>query len=268
MTRIPLANKYGLPGIEAATESAEIQPWYGERYEQRFEQGVIKSTVVDAGNTPTTVLRPGLLLARRADKLYYAYDPDGSGDPLDAQAVAVLPHSIDMLNSAGTAVDKTAWLLIGGSLIAGNLLLLDAQARGQLMAGGKFRFDDDLYSSYAFMGAPRGCYQLITNATLTAAQSGWLFVCTTADCNITLPTIAAGLRYRVLMAANQELVITGSSNIIAGNTVAASTITATTTAEQIGICWQIEAVYVGTTLKWLVTREHTAGDEAFTVAVA
>ena len=73
--------RYGsLPGIGTLTEETPKRIWWGrEEHLLYTSNSFIDSTAVDAGNTPTTTLRAGLLMARQtADSNLYAFNHDAT----------------------------------------------------------------------------------------------------------------------------------------------------------------------------------------------
>jgi len=95
-------------------------------------QGIIDSTAVDAGNTPTTKLRKGLCLGQiTATGKFAQYDPLAE----DGTEVfkGVLGDEVNMLNGAideVTALDqKVGCIIQSGILIENRLIGLDAAAK-------------------------------------------------------------------------------------------------------------------------------------------
>lgn len=259
----------GVPGFTDIRETVENQVTF-----QTFFQGdviydafpILASTAVDAGNTPTTALRPGLLVAKLdTDGSYVAYDPDANDG--SQEAVGVLIKEINMLDytTAAAAARVGDAIVIQGKLKASAVLNLDMQARRQLAARG-FTFDDAVWTPPAsFRRVHRLTAAEITAdaKTLTAADSGKLFITTGGDgaFTFTLPTIAAGLVYEFLNYVAQDMVITSAegNNIVATNDIAASSITLGTSNEEIAARLRVEAVYVdATVLKWICTPAKAA----------
>lgn len=92
---------------------------------------VLVSTAVDAGNTPTTTLRKGLVLGKvTASGKYKEYDPNA----VDGSQVAklILADKVDMLDETATAVDTEGVAVFRGDFIAANLPGLDAAAKTAL----------------------------------------------------------------------------------------------------------------------------------------
>lgn len=253
-------------GMTALYETEEVQVTMSgpQGQTQIIEgQGVqIKSSVTDSGNTPTTTIRGGNLLAQKAsDDLLYLYDPDATdGTQLP---VGVLPAHLSMLQN-GTAVNKGVKWLKGGILKVAQLLGLDYHARAVLLRSG-FHFDSVQPDGAAFLVHHRKAQQTATDVTVTAADNGDLFVATAAA-TFTLPTKAHGLSFEFLQTADANMVITSASSsddIIAKGDAGADTLTFSTSSEKIGSRVRISCIYVGADLKWIA---ENLGGTTMTVA--
>ena len=260
---------FNAPSWEQARESEEVQVL--ARGDDGWTGAVrapveMDSTNVDAGNTPTTTLRGGNVVAiQTADGNGYLYDPDaadGSQCP-----VGVLPAYTDMLNK-GVATDTFQDLLIAGILKEDTLVNADAAALATLARLG-FRIipaSGNPVPTGAEFGDHPSCNIIDAGPTRTVlvAENGALFTATGTH-NFTLPTIAHGLQYRFFQATDNPLIVTGSSNIIAVNNAAASTLTFNTASQQIGSHVRVEARYeaTGGALKWFTSN---LGGTTMTVA--
>ena len=248
---------WGIPGSGTITETSESEIlWGGDAGKGLavWKSAVIQGETRDSGNTPTTLLRPGLVLGQlSADSHFTDYDPDASdGSEI---ATAILGTEIRAQDFNATDQDRVFRVLVAGPVKAAMLNGLDDQARVQL--GPRFMFDDDLPGGHNFLGRALVSREVVTDTTLTAADNGKRIVCTTADCNITLPAIASnvGFKVEIVRASEHELVITSpeGNNILGPNDASATTATWTTATNQIGVVAQIEHIWVGTTTKWLLT---------------
>lgn len=255
---------YGeLPGITAIAETTEKSLVFDREAKLSYlSDCVVDSTAVDAGNTPTTTLRAGLLLGRKtADGLLYAWNPDAV-DGTEIYA-GVLLVGFSTLNSDGTAADKTAHVARSGPFKVADLLIegtaftsstAEHLARAQMLAAG-CSLDDQVMPGAGSLGQARRIINVVTDATVTASQNGALFVKTTADGTFTLPALEAGLVFEFLSASDHEMVVASAEgdNMIVGNDLSADSVTFTTAGQQIGARVRVESIYVGTTLKWLVS---------------
>lgn len=253
------------PGFKTKQESIETEIlWAGNRSDDHASHQVINlaSTVVDAGNSPTTDIRGGNILSiKTSDGLAYLYDPDASDGT--ENPVGILEKTVTMLRDC-IATSIRINMLVTGRLKVAELINADANALS-VLAGRGFIFDGVAPNPAIFGRSTTRQQTVITDKTLLAADSGSLFIATTADVDFVLPTIANGLYFEFLRLENFELLITGSTNIIGLNGVAFSTITVTTTAEQIGAYVRVEAMFIDGVLKWLPTIKHGPG---FTLSYA
>ena len=245
----------GNPGFEAIRETEEAQVWFAGLFNEfhLFQKScAFDSTNTDAGNTPTSTLRGGLIVSEEdTSGNCYTYDADANDG---RQCVrGVLHQPIDMLDSDGTAEKKfNIPILTSGALLNAQLLGdFDAAARAQLMRLGFF-FDTGL--GEAFLTHPRCTQDQTGNRTVVAADSGKEFLCTNAV-NFTLPTIANGLAFMFRQLSDTNMIITSAAgnDIVALDDLSASTITFSTANELIGAGVLIRAVFFGTTPKWVVT---------------
>ncbi|HZN32775.1 MAG TPA: hypothetical protein VFB80_03120 [Pirellulaceae bacterium] len=241
------------PGFQAATEAAENEVTWSGRAGQDLiatKKITIVSTAVDAGNTPTTTLRGGNLLAIvAATGKIDTYSPDAN----DGRQIAagILEKAQDML-VLGVATDRFTQMLVHGLVREGELLNLDPRARQQL--GRRFTFDRETSPQAGVLMHPRGVYRKSANYTVTADDNGLLFLADAAV-TFTLPTKANGLAFRFAQTANQNLVIAGSADIVHKNSAAASSVTFSTANEKIGSHVLVECLYTAAgTLRWLVSN--------------
>jgi hypothetical protein len=241
------------PGFQAQIEAQEAEILWSGRKGQDLaatKKITLLSSAVDSGNTPTTTLRGGNVLAI-VDGIGKAntYSPDAN----DGRQIAlgILEHAQDMLLS-GVATDRFTQMLVHGLVRETELLNLDPRAKQQL--GQRFFFDRESSPQAGVLMHPRGIYRKSSNYTVTASDNGLLFLATAAV-NFTLPSKQNGLAYRFVQTADANLVITGSADLIAKGNAGATTVTFSTASEKIGSQVLVECVYVGTgTLKWLVTN--------------
>lgn len=236
------------PGFTAASETTERMARLGPDDWMLLKGIKLKSTASDAGNTPTTDLRHGLLLGQlTADGLYEHYQPNVATGAQLCQGYLWEPRR--MIDGDGTAVAQVAQMVISGYVDASVLLLLDHQARAQLH--GRFIFDDDL------VGNGCGWKQVLAktdNYTVLAADNNTIFTNQGASAAVTftLPTLAKGLRYRFFAEAaqNVHVVSATSDNLVVFNDAAADSINMNTSNEIVGAAVEVFANADGT--KWLI----------------
>ncbi len=247
-----LSNPGGLPGMSAKIESMESQIWWGHENLRIFApKPIIAAASVDAGNTPTTTLRGGLIVAKRtADDLWYPYAPT-QVDGRDV-ALGVLIKAVPMLNpNTGIVENKNGEILIGGNLKAAELVNLDGQARLQLSR--QFILDDDIAQKYFATEFIREIPKT-GDYTITGAFTGTEFTTEGAAGTVifTLPAIAKGLAFKFYNHVDQTMTVTSAegNNIVAFNDLAATSISFATAGNKIGAVAIVRANYAGT--KWLV----------------
>lgn len=243
------------PGATAVVETGEwngILNAFGREMLLITQSGTIKSSSTDSGNTPTTTLRAGMVLAiKESDGLYYPYAANATDGTQNA--VAVLPVQLNMLNQAGVAANKTGPLITRANLRVSELVGSDVQALKALIGRG-FIFD-----------APAGAQGLsgpaatkyVDGATVTAAQNGTIFVAAGAA-TFTLPTIAVGLSYEFYQTADANLAISSAGSlddIIAFGDATADTVTFSTASQKIGSHARLTARYnAAGALRWFFSN--------------
>lgn len=217
----------------------------------------IDSTAVDSGNTPTTTIRGGTIMAIKAsDGNAYPYDPDGTDGTQNP--VGILEKAQSMLQN-GVAADRYTKIMVQGVVKESELKNFDKHAGAVLAKIGIKVISESGASdppNWAAFDAPVGWETKSANYTVVAADNGKRFLATAAV-NFTLPTIAHGLSFEFLNTADTNMVITGSSNILAKNNAAADTLTFSTASNKIGARVRVEAQYVGASLKWVVEEMST-----------
>jgi hypothetical protein len=264
MTRLGGWAQPGSGTIDQTTEREIF--WGGDRGKGHvLEQSAKYSGAMrDAGNTPTTVLRAGLLMGTvTSSGELEEWDADASDGT--QELFGVLPYELRAQDFDANNADRVASVVVRAPLKVGGLLIQGTAftshvdeflARRQLHAAGSI-LDDDPQGFKAGAGG-----RIVTDSTaaitITEAQNGTTFISTHTAANIaiTLPTIHSGLEYWILRGANSadDWVINSAEgdNLLVGNDVAADSVTWTTTGQQIGAGGHIRSVYNGTTLQWHV----------------
>lgn len=265
-----------LPGLSSAVENAERVFLWGKHEQVLFRSAVLLSTATDKGNTPTTTLRAGLVLAQLSTGKWSPYDADASdGSEL---AMGVLATEVKMLDLSGTAADHLGVVVVGGPVKGGQLLYnapvasastlsgADQQIRAQFQ--GRFVFDDDL------VGNPYPWKHTVSKAadyTVVAGDNGTVFEAITGAVTFTLPAlldsasnpVCKGMRFKFFNSVDANMVISraGSDTMICKNNAAAVTVTFSTSSAKIGACADVYTNAAGT--KWIV---EVNGDTTATVA--
>ncbi len=224
-----------IPGQTAAFETYENHFRWGRDGLGIILGAQISGAARDSGNTPTTVLRPGLLLGQiTSSGLLKQWDPtatDGSQVVHSVLMAGLRVNDLDGNNEAGFT-----WVLAGGPVQASKLLTVSAVARRQMF--GRFLFDDDMPNR---QGGLRHLREVAKTAdyTVVAADAGTLFTTLGASgaLNFTLPALAAGLGpFTFLNLVDQNMTITSAEgdNIVTDGDIAADSIAFSTASHKMG----------------------------------
>lgn len=228
------------PGLGTAIETYESSIRWGQ-----YGQGIIVSiqidgTARDSGNTPTTVLRPGLLLGpitannnRLRD--YGDNNTDGSNT-----AVAVLLEPVRMQDFDGNNQNKFYYGLVGGPVQAAKVLGLTEQSRGQMAY--RFLFDDRNFIPN-MLGWPNVVAKTANYTVVNGTDNNTLFTTTgnAGAITFTLPaTITKGQKWRFYNVVGQNMAITAPANkFVLFNNATATTATFSTAGQLIGSCLEV-----------------------------
>lgn len=255
MTALPTIGS--VPGFSALTQTIEqTVTWGGDRapfLEQ--ETYLIDSAAVDAGNTPTTYLRPGLVLGKVTSsarlKQYSATATDGSQVPF-----GVLLRGQSMLDLNGVAENKYGKIMVGGPVKGSLLFGLDQMARRLMTQSGRFYFDDDFTGQASFLGLAYQEVAKTTNYTVVAADNNTLFTTSGAAGSVTftLPAIAAGYAFEFLNLVDQSMTVASAegTNVVWDNNASASSLAFSTASHKIGGHLMFQSNAAGT--KWYVRQ--------------
>jgi hypothetical protein len=255
------AGQFGMPGVSAALTTYDAELFWGgdeSRIPIIRASGVISSTAADAGNTPTTLIRKGMLLGKIASTgELKQWNPDGSDG--SQYLHSVLPVEQYMVDGAGTAVDrfgpvilcaplKASALLIEGTALVGST---DEYLARQELAEHGCMLDDDPQGWKA--GVNRRYITKSTDYTVVAGDNGGIFLADTANATFTLPAIKPGLVFDFIRCSDHNLVVASAEgdNVIVGNDLSADSITFSTASNKIGARVRVTGIYLGATPKWL-----------------
>jgi hypothetical protein len=137
-----MSDSFDIIGLDAEEENQPVNFLMNNSRGQQIGV-VIDSTARDAGATPTTSLRAGLVLGRvTVTDRWKEYD-DGDADGTDV-ARAVLLKDTNLLNAAGTAVNVSSVAHTGGFYDEDLLIGLDANGKADLKAL-HVLFKEDVY---------------------------------------------------------------------------------------------------------------------------
>lgn len=256
---------FGLPGTGAIDQTTEAEIlWGGDAAKGLavWKSGVIDGSTRDAGATPTTILRPGLVLGKvTSGGKYKEYLPTAT-DGTEV-AAAILGTELRAQDFNATDTDRSFRLLVRALVKAGQLNGLDQYARMHLARN--FVFDDDL------LGNTNPFTRVVAktaNYTVLPADNNTLFTTRGAGAAVTftLPALDRGLRYRFFNEADQDMIVASvaTDTMVAFNDLAADSIAFSTTAEQIG--GSIEVIANDDETKWLVFVNLGAETQTPTIA--
>lgn len=234
-----------LPGIsdKLVTQSRVI--YYGPQELQFVQPGILLSTITDAGNTPTSLLRAGLLLGRvTASGKETAWAPTATDGSQFISGILLW----DIQNTVyGVAQTQFVGPIMRSGCVKASDLLIPGQssyglsgqtyeflARQQL--GRRFMIDD---GPFAYGGKYRKIMDYTADHTVTEAENGVCFTNKGAAGTVifTLPATAKeGLVYTFFGAADQTLTVASGTadKIITNNDLAADSVSFATSGEIIG----------------------------------
>jgi hypothetical protein len=235
------------PGMGDPVVSTEIEFWWGRQEGLQYIGGRIDSASTDAGNTPTTTLRRGLIMGQVTStkklKPYSATATDGTQVPLGPLIVG--QNMLDPRTQ--TAGDREGLVLVGGGgLKVAQLIGFDETARRFLSK--RFIFDDYRDAPQAL----RGTTAKTADYTVVAADHGGYFETTGAAgaVNFTLPALAnvsPGWEATFFNTVNQNLTVTApAGKLVAFNNAAATSVALSTAGNKIGSGFRIVLNAAGT----------------------
>lgn len=252
-----------IPGQSAAFETYENHFRWGRDGLGIILGGNISGAARDAGNTPTTVLRPGLLLGQiTSSGLLTNWSPtatDGS------QLVhSILMTGLRVQDLDGNNQGAFTWVLAGGPVQAAKVLNLDNVARAQMRD--RFLFDDRMANPYATFPHLLQVTKA-TSYTVVASDAGTLFdtLGAAGAVTFTLPALAAGAGpFTFLNLADQNMIVASDEgdNVVALNDLSADSLAFSTSSEKIGGMVRVYANAAGT--KWIA--EILSGANTVTIA--
>lgn len=251
------------PGMGTVVETFEQAVTWGAFSRLIWFPVNIAAAAIDSGNTPTTNLRPGLVMgiitSTGAWTNYSATATDGS-----QVARGVLPLGLTMYDYLnGTTQTKVGPMLVGGGLKAANLIGLDLQARADLTP--QFIFDDNLIGNYRFpypnFVTKTASYQVLASDNFTQFDN----LGAVGAVTFTLPAIANGYSFVFRARAAQNLIVasTETANMEALNNLVANSVAFQSGGAIIGGVFRVYSNPAAT--KWLV---ETLSAGAATVTVA
>lgn len=272
MTRL---GGFGVPGMGASDSISRRELLWGgddSYHAALWKGGVISGAARDAGNTPTSVLRAGLVLGQLTsggEHAEFNYDlTDGSQN-----VAGVLDHELRMTDFDANNADRVTRVLVRGPVKASMLLIEGSAFVGHAaefiarrqMVGAGFIFDDDPFGYKAGLGARMTAKT--ADYTVLDSDNGTIFTNSGAAGAVifTLPATAKrGLEFTFNVVADQSVTVTAGTadTLIAFNDLAADSIAFSTAAEKIGGTIRI----VGDGSKWIAQVGLGAETQTPTIA--
>lgn len=241
-----LTDSYGLvPGLTTSRETYESEFRWGSQFQGVFVNGLISGSTIDAGNSPTYELRPGLLLGQQySTGKYLQYSPSAT-DGTEV-AAAILIEALRTQNFDGTYADRFYALLVGGPVQASKIIGLDLQAR-QCMD--KFIFDDiggipgNHWFQYKRFQTKTANYTIVS----TDNYSHFDNLGAAGEVDITLPPIANGYQFTFRALASQTFKAISNEG---GNLIGTTLTQTSASVAAIGGGFTVYSNAAGT--KWIV----------------
>ena len=260
-----------VPGASFAALTAFLNEfwWGGAPNPYYVSSGQLVSTAVDAGNTPTTTLRAGLVLGRvTSSGKYKEWNPDGTDG--SEVAAGILVNSVSMLNIGGTAADKyVGWILTRGHVRSSKILVpggstvgISSTSEYMLRRQLRYNFNLDDAHLYPVLNAGDTTRAAAADLAVTYQMNGMKFIATTGAVNFTLPAIPyRGLVYEFFnnIDANMTITSTTADTITTDGDLTADSVVFSTTSHKIGGHARVEGLVgvAGATGRWMITNLST-----------
>ena len=266
------AHTPGMDGLRQTVES--VIGWGPWDHNRAFIAPVIlDGASLDAGGTPTTLIRPGLLLGQNRTTLKCKeWNPTGTDGSQDLYGVMLYDASTQLFGA-----NQDRWFgfaLVGGNVKASSLIIpgnasagIDGDANEHYVRAamsGRFMFDD---YPHQWPNSPWKNYQAKTaNYTVVDQDNGTFFTTLGASgaVTFTLPAVASakGQRYLFYNAVDQNMTVqsAAANGLITFNNAAASSVAFSTAGNKIGAA--VEVIGISGS-KWLV---RPSGANTMTVA--
>jgi hypothetical protein len=264
------------PGISLSVLATWMNEfwWGGVPNPYYVSSGQIVSTAVDAGNTPTTTLRAGLLMGRvDSSGKYKEWNPLGTDG--SERIAGILVNSVSTLDASATAADKyVGWIMTRGHVRATKLVVPGAASASIIGSHYEYQIRRQLERCFNLDDAHLvPCLQpgetvrpAAADLTVTYAMNGTKFSTIGASGAIifTLPALPyKGLIYEFVNEVDQNMSIvaaTADTITVDGNLTADSVIYSTA-SHKIGAHARVEGLTsgLGTAAngRWLVTNLST-----------
>lgn len=214
---------FSIPGMNTVLEGVENQPWWGKHEQQVWISEAISGAARDAGNTVTTLLRPGLLMGRvTASGLLKEWNPTGTDG---SETIVGILGGIVHAQQGGSNQDRfVGFVQVAGNVYSDRVIIPGTAAEGIVgealefqviqQLGARFLFDRHFHMRNAGKEASRFRYltaaEITADAvTVTTADHGKTFLMDGADGNttFTLPAAKKGLTFHFAANVNTHSII-------------------------------------------------------------
>ena len=244
------SGQFAVPGLSTDYVEQTKEILWGRADLATYSTGLLSGAARDAGNTPTTLLRPGMLLGKitSSGKLIQASPTATDGSQ---NIVGILPFGLPA-QLYGSNEDRLIPYLSTGYVKAKSLLLAANSSYG--IAGDTYEYwiRTQLAPQFTLDDSPAGYKQagrwsrieyVTADRTVVAADHGTLFVCYggSANVNFTLPTMVHGLEFGFYNAQDYNMTITATpaDSLVTLHDAAADSIAVSTSSEKIGAMFEI-----------------------------
>lgn len=271
-----------LPGIDSQLQTTEGLIWWGRYEAQVVIPTLLDANTVDAGNSITDLLRPGLLLGLNTSTLKWSNWNPSASNGTEFCAGALLYDQ--KMKAGGTAKDRWfGYVIVRGLLKSGSLIIpgnasagiagdkYEFQVRQGLTGTGHFQLDDTVYGNnkdVPFAGYSRhilsSAVQVGNAYTLTLADHDTLFIVDSAaggETLFTLPAVTAcnGFRAGFYSISNSGMkIIAPAGKLVAYNNAAATSIEIATNNQSIGAYIEIIGAFTTQTAGVVSTPKYLA----------
>lgn len=249
-----IQGQFNLPGISDTYTHLVKDITWGPAELQILVPGQISGASRDAGNTPTTLLRPGLLLGIiTSSGKYIQWDPTATDGSQYIAGILITDMAAQQL---ATNTDRFLGVLVSGCVKAASLLIggestygLSGKASEHIVKQQlsiNFKLDTPLFANNG--GRWRKVRVVTADTTLTAADNGCLFVTNGSGAiNFTLPAMLEGLEFGFYNAVDQNMTITSApaDTLVAFNDIAADSVALSTSSEKVGGMFEVLGLSTG-----------------------
>ena len=271
------ANEYSVPGMTAQYTTITSDILWGRAELQIYESVLLSGAARDAGNTPTTLLRPGLLLGQvTATKKWKEWNPTGTDGSEFIAGVLLTDISAQLL---ATNEDRFMGFVLKRGMVKASKLIVPGAASATIVGAAlEYVIRNALAKNFLLddkpqwpMGGYRKIRVVTDDTTVTAADHLTLFIANKAGTvTFTLPTMLEGLEFEFTSLTDNAMAVvsTPADTLLTVNDIAADSITLGTSGEIIGGTIRIVGVNTGAGgLKALVIP-HLYETQTVTVATA